>query len=77
MKTTKMFALLVVATLFFTSCRETVREERVVREVEEVEVEKETEAEDREGILERTAKEVDKEVNEEVNEEIEQIGDDN
>ncbi|SDK89238.1 hypothetical protein SAMN04488034_101814 [Salinimicrobium catena] len=70
-----MFALLVVATLFFTSCRETVREERVVREVEEVEVEKETE--DREGILERTAKEVDKEVNEEVNEEIEKIGDDN
>lgn len=72
-----MFALLVVTTLFFTSCRETVKEERVVREVEEVEVEKETVEEDREGILERTAKEVDKEVNEEVNEEIENIGDDN
>lgn len=75
MKSTRLFALLVIATFFFTSCRDTVREEKVVREVEEVEVEKE--AEEQEGVLERTAKEVDKEVNEEVNEEIEQIGDDN
>lgn len=69
MRTFKVFTILVFTMALFSSCRETVREEKVVREVE---VEKEDE-----GVLERTAKEVDKEVNEEINEEIEEIGDDN
>ena len=67
-------------TLSFVSCRETVKEETVVREVEadreieraEVEVEKEEE----EGILERTGQAVDEEVNKEIDEEIDKIGDD-
>lgn len=66
MKLTRIFAVLIFGSLLFTSCRETVTEEREV--VREVEVEKEDE-----GILEKTGKEVDKEVNEE----IEEIGDDN
>ncbi len=60
-----------------TSCRDTSEKEVIVREVE---VEKKAEApeeEEKEGILERTAKEVDKEVNKEIDEEIEKIGDDN
>lgn len=65
MKVFKVFILLLLTMVFFSSCRETVREEKVVREVE---VEK-----DDEGILERTGKEVDQEINEE----IEEIGDDN
>ncbi|MAT89947.1 MAG: hypothetical protein CMC35_04575 [Flavobacteriaceae bacterium] len=56
---------------FAVSCRETTEKE-VIREVE-VET---TDDEDAEGILERTAKEVDKEVNEEINEEIDKIGND-
>jgi len=68
--------------LSFTSCRETVREETVVkeveadREIERAEVEVEVK-EDNGGILERTGQEIDKEVNKEIDEEIEKIGDDN
>ncbi|HET8754308.1 MAG TPA: hypothetical protein VFM59_08090 [Salinimicrobium sp.] len=64
------------------SCRDTVEKETIVREVEvpadepDIEVQVTKEEED-EGILERTAKEVDEEVNEEINQEIENIGDDN
>lgn len=75
MRIAKMFVLLIFGTFLLTSCRDTVKEKEVIREVEKVEVEKE--AEEKEGILERTAKEVDKEVNQEVNEEIDKIGDDN
>lgn len=69
MTLTRIFVLMTFGTFVFTSCRETVTEEREV--VREVEVEKENK-----GVLERTAKEVDQEVNEEINEEIEKIGDD-
>lgn len=67
--------LLMVATVL-TSCREEKEKETIIKEVE---VEKEVEApkEEREGILERTAKEVDKEVNKEIDKKIEEIGDDN
>lgn len=51
--------------MILQSCRETVREETTVREVE-------VESDD-EGIFEKSAKEVD----EEIDEEIEKIGDDN
>lgn len=58
------------------SCRDEVKEKEVV--VKEVEVEKKVDTpEEREGILERTAKKVDKEVNEEIDKKIEDIGDDN
>lgn len=68
--------LLLVATSL-TSCRETTEKETVVREVE-VEKKVDTpEEEEKEGILERTAKEVDQEVNEEIDKEIDKIGDDN
>lgn len=67
--------LMISATL--TSCRDTTEKETIVREVE-VEKKVETpEPEEKEGILERTAKEVDKEVNKEIDEEIDKIGDDN
>ncbi|WP_029036735.1 hypothetical protein [Salinimicrobium xinjiangense] len=74
MKTKSLFVVLALGSIFFTSCRETVTEREVVREreVEEVEVE-----EDREGLIERTGKEVDREVNKEIDEEIDRIGDDN
>lgn len=76
MKTKILFIMLALGTMLFTSCRETVTEREVVREVEvereEVEVEEENE-----GIIERTGKEIDNEVNEEINEEIDRIGDDN
>ena len=78
----QIFTLAVIAlsSLSFVSCRETVREETVVKEAEndrDVErVEIEVEEEDK-GILERTGEKVDQEVNEEINEEIDQIGDDN
>ncbi len=52
------------------SCRETEEKETVI--VKEVDS-----SEDREGILERTAKKVDQEVNKEIDQEIENIGDDN
>lgn len=77
MRISKVFVLLIFGSFLLTSCRDTVKEKEVVREVEKVEVEKVEEPEEREGILERTAKEVDKEVNKEINEEIEDIGDDN
>jgi len=61
-----------------TSCRDTTEKETIVREVEvEKEVKTPEEAEEKEGILERTAKEVDKEVNKEIDNEIDKIGDDN
>lgn len=67
--------------LSFTSCRETVKEETVVKEVEadpEIErTEVEVVEEEDEGILERAGQEVDEEVNKEINEEIDKIGDDN
>ncbi|WP_300437803.1 hypothetical protein [Christiangramia sp.] len=63
---------LIMFSTVLTSCRDTTEKETVVREVE---VEKKVE--EREGILERTAKEVDKEVNKEIDEEIDKIGDDN
>ena len=78
MKTRILFITLAFGSMLFTSCRETVTEREVVRE-KEVEVEREEVEveEDKEGIIERTGKEIDNEVNEEINEEIEQIGDDN
>ncbi|MCG9970866.1 hypothetical protein [Christiangramia crocea] len=69
-------AMLLMFASVLTSCRETKEKETIVKEVE-VEKKVDTPEEEREGILERTAKEVDKEVNEEINEEIEKIGDDN
>lgn len=64
-------AALLLVGLSFTSCREKTTETKTI--VKEVEVER---TEDKEGILERTAKEIDKEVNEEINEEIDKIGND-
>lgn len=67
--------------LSFGSCRDTVKEETVVKEVEadrEIErAEVEVEEEENEGILERAGQEVDEEVNKEIDEEIDKIGDDN
>ncbi len=56
------------------SCREAEENDKETVIVKEVEVER---TEDREGILERTAKKVDQEVNKEIDQEIENIGDDN
>lgn len=68
----KMFiATLFLGAIFFTSCRETDKETTI----REVEVERE--AEETEGMLERTAKKADEKINKEVNEEIEKIGNDN
>ncbi|MGA8855405.1 MAG: hypothetical protein WB492_14640 [Christiangramia sp.] len=70
-------ALFTVAVVF-TSCRDTTEKETIVKEVEvEKKVKTPEETEDKEGILERTAKEVDKEVNKEIDKEIDKIGDDN
>lgn len=74
-------AIFGLSCLSLTSCRETVKEETVVREVEAeketpTEVEVEVEEEDK-GVLERTGEEIDREVNEEINQEIDKIGDDN
>lgn len=68
----RVIGIVVLGLLAFNtdSCREQEEKETVV--VKEVEVE-----DDREGILERTAKKVDQEVNKEIDEEIENIGDDN
>ena len=68
----KVIGIFVLSLLAFNtfSCRETEEKETVI--VKEVEVE-----DDREGILERTAKKVDNEVNKEIDQEIEKIGDDN
>lgn len=72
----RMFVILMIfGSISLTSCRD---EETVVREVEVVkEVETPAVEEEDEGLLERTAKEVDEEVNQEINEEIDKIGDDN
>lgn len=60
--------VIVISSLSIFSCRETtVKEEKVVKEVER----------ENEGVLERSAKKVDKEINEEIDKEIEKIGDDN
>ncbi|MCM4157726.1 hypothetical protein [Gramella sp. AN32] len=69
-------SLLLSATAF-TSCRETEKPQEKEVIVREVEVEKEPEVEERKGILERTAQEVDKEVNKEIDKKIDEIGDDN
>lgn len=72
-----LFIVLSIATLAFASCREQKTETKeVIREVR-VETTDKTETPDNEGILERTAKEVDKEVSKEINQEIKKIGDDN
>ncbi|GHA43235.1 hypothetical protein GCM10007103_25640 [Salinimicrobium marinum] len=75
MRSTKFIVLAAFAFIVMTSCRDT-EKETVIKEVH-VEKETQTETEEREGILERSAKKVDAEVNKEVNEEIEKIGDDN
>lgn len=81
MKRSFLIALFsVVFGLGVTSCRDTEPQEKetttVIREVE-VEKAPDTVVKDREGILERTAKEVDKEVNKEIDKQIDNIGDDN
>lgn len=73
---TILASMLIMVASVLTSCRETKEKETIVKEVE-VEKKVDTPEEEREGILERTAKEVDKEVNEEIDEKIEEIGDDN
>lgn len=73
MKKIILSASLIIVALSTTSCRETKTETKVIREVEVREVE----TTDDDGILERTAKEIDKEVSKEINEEIDKIGDDN
>ncbi|TRO64143.1 hypothetical protein [Christiangramia sabulilitoris] len=71
-------SLLIIGSASLTSCRDTQEKETIVRTVEvEKEVEAPREVEEKEGILERTAKKVDKKVNEEIDEEIDKIGDDN
>jgi hypothetical protein len=72
MKKVMIIAVMICA-VFATSCRETETKEVIVEK--EVEVDR-VDDNDNEGILERTAKEVDKEVNEEINEEIDKIGND-
>lgn len=73
----KITAGMFIFSLALVSCRDATEKETVVKEVK-VEKEVDTpEEEEREGILERTAKKVDKEVNKEIDEEIEKIGDDN
>jgi len=73
-------ALIVTSATTIISCRETGERETVIREVE-VErtepVEVEVKVEDREGILERSAKKVDQKINKEIDKEIDKIGDDN
>lgn len=77
-----MTAILFTSATALISCRDSAEKETIIREVEveksePVEVEVVKEEEERKGILERTAEEVDKEVNKEIDEEIEKIGDDN
>lgn len=64
--------LLAVFVIALISCRE--KETKTV--IKEVRVEKTETDEASEGILERTAKEVDKEINEKIDNEIDKIGDD-
>lgn len=67
-------ALFLFTATSLISCRETTEKETVIREVK---VEKAEPAEERKGILERTAEKVDNEVNKEIDQEIDKIGDDN
>lgn len=69
---------LLMISVTLTSCRDTTEKEVIVKEVEvERKVETPEKVEEKEGILERTAKKVDNEVNKEIDQEIEKIGDDN
>ncbi len=69
---------LLMFSMLLTSCRDTSEKEVIVKEVEvEKKVETPEVTEEREGILERTAKKVDQKVNKEIDEEIDRIGDDN
>jgi hypothetical protein len=70
-------ALLFTAATTLISCRDTKEKETVIVKEVQVETEKAEPVEERKGILERTAEEVDKEVNKEVDKQIEKIGDDN
>ncbi|MBT8295488.1 MAG: hypothetical protein KJP01_05010 [Gramella sp.] len=75
---TILTSVLLMFSAALTSCRDTSEKEVIVREVEvEKKVETPEVTEEKEGILERTAKKVDKEVNKEIDEEIDKIGDDN
>ncbi len=69
----KLFILISIASLAFGSCREKTTETKEV--IREVKVET-PEADKKEGILERAAKEVDKEVNQEIDKKIDEIGND-
>lgn len=69
----KLFLLLTIATLALGSCREQKTETKEI--IREVRVET-SETDNKEGILERTAKEIDKEVNEEIDKKIKEIGND-
>lgn len=66
-------ALVFTSAITLVSCRETTERETI----REVEVERTEPTEEREGILERSAKKVDDKINKEIDEEIEKIGDDN
>ena len=63
-------------TSFLTSCRNSPDKEVVVKEVK-VEKAPDTVEKQKEGVLERTAKQVDKKVNDKIDEQIDKIGDDN
>lgn len=77
MKTRPVFILLLFCSILFTSCRETVKEEKVIHEVEVKKEPVEVKEEEKEGVLERTAKKVDQEVNKQIDDEIDKIGEDN
>ena len=68
MKTKMLVAVFSFGIFFFTSCTDTVKETTVIRE---------SGTENKEGILERSAKKVDSEVNKEIDKKIENIGNDN
>ncbi|RKS56096.1 hypothetical protein BC962_1075 [Gillisia mitskevichiae] len=70
-------ALILTGATSLISCRDTAEKETVVVKEVRVETEKAEPVEERKGILERTAQEVDKEVNKEVDKRIDEIGDDN
>lgn len=71
-------AILFTAATTLISCRDAEEKETVVIKEVRVETEKaEPVVEERKGILERTAEQVDKEVNKEVDKRIDEIGDDN
>jgi len=67
-------ALFLFTATSLISCRETTKKETVIKEVQ---VEKTAPAEEKKGVLERTAKKVDAEVNKKIDKEIDKIGDDN